>query len=90
MYCSADVAPNSVSICVWLIFTNLVYPIYIIYIYIYTLICVHAMEAIALFAIKAKRFSYPVRYTDMVPVFGRPDAQLSLITTEIMNLIYTV
>ena len=46
------------------------------------------VSGIEALCILLKRFSYPIRYSDMVPVFARPVAQLSMITTEIMNLIY--
>ena len=46
------------------------------------------VSGIEALCILLKRFSYPIRYSDMVPVFARPVAQLSIITAEIMNLIY--
>ena len=35
-----------------------------------------------------KIFSYPCRYLDMMPRFGRPVPQMSMITCHTMNLVY--
>ena len=35
-----------------------------------------------------KRFAYPCRYVDMIPLFGRPVPELSMITNHVMNYIY--
>lgn len=37
-----------------------------------------------------KRFAYPCRFGDMVPRFGRPKAQLSMIAGEITSLVYNL
>ncbi|KXJ26298.1 hypothetical protein AC249_AIPGENE344 [Exaiptasia diaphana] len=35
-----------------------------------------------------RRMSYPFRFSDMIPRFGRPVAELSMITNEVLNFIY--
>ena len=35
-----------------------------------------------------KRFAYPCRYLDMIPRFGRPVPQLSMICNKMLNMIY--
>ena len=42
-------------------------------------------EALAMFL---KRFSYPCRYADMVPLFSRPIPQICMSTNNVMNFIY--
>ena len=37
-----------------------------------------------------KRYAYPIRFGDMVPRFGRPVPQLSMITTEMTELVYSM
>ena len=34
------------------------------------------------------RLGFPCRYADMIPMFGRPVAELSLITNEVLDFIY--
>ena len=35
-----------------------------------------------------RRFAYPCRYSDLIPRFGRPVPEISMITTEVINFIY--
>ena len=42
-------------------------------------------EALCIFL---KRFANPCRYLDMLPRFGRPVPQLSMITNHVMNILY--
>ena len=35
-----------------------------------------------------RRFAYPCRYEDLVPRFGRPVPQLSMVVSETMDLLY--
>ena len=35
-----------------------------------------------------KRYSYPNRYLDLIPIFGRPVPQLFMITNHVMSFIY--
>ena len=35
-----------------------------------------------------KRFAYPCRFVDMIPIFARPVPQLSIICNQMTNLIY--
>ena len=35
-----------------------------------------------------KRFTYPCRYSDMIPRFGRPEPELSMITNVVITFIY--
>ena len=42
-------------------------------------------EALCIFL---KRFAYPCRYLDMMPRFGRPVPQLSMISNHVMNILY--
>ena len=51
----------------------------------YNRLAVSGEEALCIFL---KRFSYPCRYSDMIPRFGRPVPQYCIISTEIMNLIH--
>lgn len=37
-----------------------------------------------------KRFSYPCRYSDMIPRFGRPVPVFSLVTNEVLDYVYTL
>ena len=48
-------------------------------------IIVNGIEALS---VLLKRFSYPCRYADMIPRFGRPVAQLSMITNQMMDFIF--
>ena len=50
----------------------------------YNRLVVDGIEALC---ILLKRFAYPVRYSDMIPRFGRPVPQYSIITNHVMNLI---
>ena len=45
-------------------------------------LAVDDIEALCIFL---KRFSYPTRYSDMIPRFGRPVPQYSIISTAILN-----
>ena len=47
------------------------------------------MDGIEALCVFLKRFSYPCRYADMVPKFARPIPQLSMISDEVTNFIYT-
>ncbi|XP_078379986.1 uncharacterized protein LOC144662926 [Oculina patagonica] len=38
--------------------------------------------------IALKRFAYPCRYSDMIPIFGRSVAELSMISNEVVDWIY--
>lgn len=40
--------------------------------------------------IMLRRFSYPIRFGDMVPKFGRPEPQLSMIAGDVTNFIYNL
>ena len=51
----------------------------------YNRLVVDGIEALC---ILLKRFAYPIRYSDMIPRFGRPVPQYSIITNHVMNLIY--
>lgn len=51
----------------------------------YNRLVVSGVEALC---ILLKRFAYPIRYSDMCPRFARPIPQLSMITSEVMNLVY--
>ena len=42
-------------------------------------------EALCIFL---KHFSYPCRYSDLIPRFGRPAPSLSIISNYILNFIY--
>lgn len=35
-----------------------------------------------------KRFAYPCRYSDMIPIFGRPVPEISMISNEVMDWMY--
>ena len=52
----------------------------------YNRMLVDGVEALC---IALKRFSYPCRYVDMVPYFGRAVPDYSVITNEIMDHVYT-
>ena len=51
----------------------------------YNGLVVDKVEALVMFL---KRFSYPCRYADMVPLFSRPIPQICMITNNVMNFIY--
>ena len=51
----------------------------------YNRLSVSGIEALCIFL---KRFSYPCRYSDFVPRFGRPVPDYSIISNEIMNIVY--
>ena len=51
----------------------------------YNRLIVSGEEALFIFL---KRFSYPCRYSDMIPRFARPVPQYCVISTEIMNHIH--
>ena len=46
---------------------------------------VDGIEALSMFL---KRFAYPCRYMNMIPRFGRPVPQLSIICNKTMDIIY--
>ena len=39
--------------------------------------------------IMLKRFAYPCRYSDMIPIFGRSVPELSMISNEVLDWMYT-
>ena len=51
----------------------------------YNRLAINGIEALSIFL---KRYSYPTRYSDMIPRFGRPVPQYSIISTAILNHIY--
>ena len=51
----------------------------------YSGVIVDKVEAFCMFL---KRFSYPCRYADMVPLFARPIPQLCMTTNKVMNFIH--
>ena len=51
----------------------------------YNRINVDGIEALCMFL---KRFSYPCRYSDMIPTFARPVPQLSMVTNLVMNHVH--
>ena len=51
----------------------------------YNRLVVGGVEALC---ILLKRFASPNRYSDMCPRFARPVRQLSMITSEMLNLVY--
>ena len=51
----------------------------------YNRLVVSGVEALC---ILLKRFAYPIRYSDMCSRFARPVPQLSMIASEMMNLVY--
>lgn len=51
----------------------------------YNGLVVDKVEALSMYL---KRFSYPCRYADMVPLFSRPIPQVCMITNYVMNFIY--
>ena len=46
------------------------------------------VDGIEAFCVFLKRFAYPIRYADMIPRFGRPVPQLSMISNQIMDMVY--
>ena len=48
---------------------------------------VNGVEALC---VLLRRFSYPIRFGDMVPKFGRPEPQLSMIAGDITNFVYNM
>lgn len=46
---------------------------------------VNAIEAMCVFL---KRFAYPCRYVDLIPLFARPEPQLCMIANKMMDIIY--
>ena len=52
----------------------------------YNWLAVNGVEALCIYL---KRFSYPCRYSDMIPRFGRAVLDYSIISTKIMNHVYT-
>ena len=52
----------------------------------YNRLLVDGTEALCIFL---KRFSYPCRYSEMIPRFGRPVPQYSIISNQIMDHILT-
>ena len=52
----------------------------------YNRITVDGIEALCVFL---KRFSYPCRYADMIPRFGRPVPQICMISNLIMDHVYS-
>ena len=51
----------------------------------YNRLKVDGIEALCIFL---KRFSYPCRYSDFIPQFGRPVPQFSIISNQILNVMY--
>jgi len=51
----------------------------------YNGLIVDKVEALSMYL---KRFAYPCRYADMVPLFSRPVPQICMVTNEVMNHIY--
>ena len=51
----------------------------------YNRLKVNGIEALCIFL---KRFAYPCRYSDFIPRFGRPVPQYSIISNQILNLMY--
>ena len=47
-------------------------------------------EAEEALCILLKRFTYPCRYSDLIPCFGRPVPELAMITNEMVNYIYDI
>ena len=45
-------------------------------------------EGIEALCMVLRRFSYPCRYSDLVPQFGRPVPELSMITNNVIDYIY--
>ena len=48
------------------------------------------VDGIEALCILLNRFSYPIRFGDMVPKFGRPEPQLSMIAGDIVNNVYNM
>ena len=46
------------------------------------------VKSIEALCVLLKRFAYPCRYTDMIPIFGRPVPQLSIITNYVTDYLY--
>ncbi|XP_066914769.1 uncharacterized protein [Clytia hemisphaerica] len=57
-----------------------------------TFICRNRLhvDGIEALCILLKRFSYPIRFGDMVPRFGRSEPQLCMITGDITNFVYNM
>ena len=51
----------------------------------YNRVKVDGLEALCIFL---KRFAYPCRYSDIMPRFGRPVPQLSMISNQMINYVY--
>ena len=51
----------------------------------YNRVVVDGEEALCIFL---RRFAYPCRYADMVPMFARPAPQLSMISNTMMDHVY--
>ncbi|PFX16387.1 hypothetical protein AWC38_SpisGene19327 [Stylophora pistillata] len=47
------------------------------------------VDGIEALCVLLKRFAYPIRYSDMCPRFARPVPQFSIITTTMMDIIYS-
>ena len=54
-------------------------------IFTYNRVKVDGIEALCIFL---RRFAYPCRYSDIMPRFGRPIPQLSMISNQLMNHVY--
>ena len=48
------------------------------------------VDGIEALCILLRRFSYPIRFGDMVPKFGRPEPQLSMIAGDMTNFVYNI
>ena len=46
------------------------------------------IDAVEALCINLKRFAYPCRYFDMIPIFGRPIPQLSIASNHVMDMIF--
>lgn len=46
----------------------------------------YKIEALCLFL---HRLAYPCRYSDLIPIFGRPKEELSIISNAVLDFIYT-
>ena len=46
------------------------------------------IDAVEALCVLLKRFCYPCRYTDMIPLFGRPAPQLSIITNSVSRFLF--
>ena len=47
-------------------------------------------DGIEALCITLRRFTYPCRYSDLVPIFGRSVPELSMITTTVVDFIYGI